>query len=199
MDEYKPNSHKSRDKKIGKVVTGEVVTRKKSGVRKFADALIAEGVDDIRSYIIREIIAPKAKDMISSTIRHIADGISEGVDKLLYGENSRNDNSDSRPYASYYNGARKARTVTYRDSGFRSDEFEFRSRGDAEMVLRDLKENLSMYHVVSVADFYSLTVGDEYATATDNNYGWTDLRDAKIRQVRGGYILDLPKLVYLDD
>ena len=189
MDDYPSNSHKSREKKIEKVVTGEVVKRKKSGIRKFADALISDGIDNIRDYIIHEIVMPKVKEMIS-----------EGVEKLLYGDSSRRYSStDNRPYGSYYDKDRKAKTVTYRDSTFRSDEFIFRTRGDAEMVLRDLKENLSCYQMVSLADFYSLTIGDEYATTTDNNYGWTDLKNAKIRQVRGGYILDLPKPSYIGD
>ena len=201
MADYESNSHKSREKKnVGKVVTGEVVTRKKNGLQKFADNLISDGIENVRDYVIREIIAPKAKDMFSETVHRITEGIAEGVDKLLYGESDHYRSSgQARPYGSYYGNRGTAQTVTYRSSTFHSEDFIFRSRGDAEMVLRELKENLSYYNVVSVADFKSLVQGDTYATYTDNNYGWTSLRDAKIRQVHGGYILELPKSVYLGD
>lgn len=200
MDKYPTNSHKSREKKVEKVVTGEVVTRKKNGLQKFADALISDGIDNVRDYVLREIIAPKAKDMISETVRRITEGISEGVDGLLYGESDRYRSSgQARPYASCYDNRRTAQTVTYRSAAFHSEDFIFRRRGDAEMVLRELKENLSHYEVVSVADFKSLVQGDTYTAHTDNNYGWANLRDAKIRQVHGGYIVELPKPVYLGD
>lgn len=200
MDEYPTNSHKSREKKVEKVVTGEVVTRKKNGLQKFADNLISDSIDNVRDYVIREIIAPKAKDMISDTVRRITEGISDGVDKLLYGESDRYRSSGQvRPYGSYYDSRESAQTVTYRSAAFHSEDFIFRRRGDAEIVLRELKENLSHYQVVSVADFKSLVQGDTYASHTDNNYGWLNLRDAKIRQVRGGYILVLPKPDYLGD
>ncbi len=50
---------------------------------------------------------------------------------------------------------------------------------------------IEKYETVSVADLYEL-LGVE-ASYTDEKWGWVDLRDAGIRRVRDGYLLDLPK------
>ena len=60
MNEYKGNSHKSKEeasnkevmpvKKVERVATGK--TRKKNEVRKFADAFISEDVHSVKDYII---------------------------------------------------------------------------------------------------------------------------------------------------
>ena len=208
-DQYKPNSHKYRheeqkrqnlppEKKAKKVVTGEVTTVKKSGIQKFAESLIADGIDNIQDYIVKEVIIPKAKEMVCGIADNIGDGFKNAVHKLVYGEDYRS-NNQTRPYGSYYGNNNRAQTVSYRDHSFRYDDFVFRNRGDAEATLDELRENLSNYPTTSIADFYSCIDRDELATNLDNNYGWTDLRDAKIVPTRGGYILKLPKPVYLGD
>ena len=52
------------------------------------------------------------------------------------------------------------------------------------------------YGQVTVADLYDL-VGIS-GSFTDNNYGWTDMREASVRRVRDGYILSLPRPRQLD-
>ncbi len=98
MDEYKPNSHKYREeqaKKPKKVVTGEVVTVKKSGLQKFAESLIADGIDNIQDFIIKEVIVPKAKEMVCGIVDNVADGIKNGVHKLVYNDDSPNHGSNN--------------------------------------------------------------------------------------------------------
>ena len=50
--------------------------------------------------------------------------------------------------------------------------------------------------VASIADLYSF-VG-EAGDPCDNDYGWTDLRNAKVIRVHNGYKLKLPKAINLD-
>ena len=60
MEEYKPNSHKSKEeqqtappeKKVEKVVSGSVKSRKKSEIQKFADVFIQEDAQKVKSYIL---------------------------------------------------------------------------------------------------------------------------------------------------
>lgn len=47
------------------------------------------------------------------------------------------------------------------------------------------------YGVVTVGDLYSLA--DIFKTYTDENWGWRDLRSARVIRAHSGYILDLPK------
>ena len=49
MEEFKPNSHKSKDdaddrKKLDKVVKGEVITKKKSSSKKLAETLALNSI-----------------------------------------------------------------------------------------------------------------------------------------------------------
>ena len=51
------------------------------------------------------------------------------------------------------------------------------------------------YSFVRVADLYDL-VGVT-GLFTDNNYGWTNIRNAKIVRVRDGYKIDMPRALPL--
>ena len=58
MEEYRPNSHKSKetqkegvappDKKVEKVISGSAKPKKKGEMQKFADVFISEDVGNIR-------------------------------------------------------------------------------------------------------------------------------------------------------
>ena len=62
MEEYKPNSHKSKEeqknlvpeKRVEKVISGTVKSKKKSEMQKFADVFISEDVNNVKSYIVME-------------------------------------------------------------------------------------------------------------------------------------------------
>ena len=203
MDEYKPNSHKYREeqaKKSKKVITDEVVAVKKSGIQRFAESLIADGIDNIQDYIVKEVVIPKAKEMVCGIADNVADGFKNCIHKLVYGDDSENHGSNNHVhYGSYYENRSSARTVSYRETSFQFESFIFSSRGDAEATLAELRDNIAQFKMTSVADFYSCVGQDDLARDIDNNYVWTDLRNAKVQMTRGGYILKLPKPVYLDD
>ena len=72
MEDYKPNSNKykeeqklvERDKKVEKVVTGKVITKKKSGLSKLTNEFISEDAHSVGSYIIKDVVIPAAKKLI---------------------------------------------------------------------------------------------------------------------------------------
>ena len=73
MEEYKTNSDKSRqeaqsEKKIEAVITGTAKTRKKGEMQKFADVFIAEDANNVKSYILMEVIIPAVKKAISDIV-----------------------------------------------------------------------------------------------------------------------------------
>lgn len=196
-EEYKSNSYKSKEKemvedkkKVDKVVRGKVKTKKKSGVTKFADVFISEDIANVKSYIVGEVLVPAMKKALS-------DIITNGIDMLLYGESGvskRNSRSSKVSYTKYYNDERSpSRSVK---SNYNYDDIIIDSRGEAEEVLTRMDELIYSYGMVSVADFYDLVgVTSRY---TDNNYGWTDIRSARVIHVRDGYIIKLPRAVPLD-
>lgn len=189
--DYKPNSHKYKEeqknaserKKVEKVVTGKVKTKKKSEIRKFKDAFVPE---DILPNIISNVLIPASKKMIFDV-----------VDTLLFGDTRKQDRfsgSSYIPYRSYsYSSSDKRdnRSETRLRSGYYQDDIIVENRGEAEEVLERMDELLDTYGVVSVADLYDL-VGKP-TKYTDNKYGWTNLRNAEPIRIGDGYLLRLPK------
>ena len=79
MEKYKSNSHKSRErakaelpeKKVEKIVSGSVKTKKKSGINKLAGIFVPEDVDNVKSYIFEDIIVPAVKDIILDAVKAV--------------------------------------------------------------------------------------------------------------------------------
>lgn len=201
MEEYKPNSDKAREeqqteKKVEAVITGTAKTRKKGEMKKFADVFIAEDANNVKSYILMEVIIPAVKKAIS-------DIVTTGIDMILYGEagKSRKNGSASKvSYRNYYEreGERtRAGSGISRRNTFDYDEVVFDTRGDAEAVLDAMNDIISQYGTVSVSDFYDLArvANDNY---TMNRYGWTNIGGATAVRVRDGYVLKLPRAIPLN-
>jgi len=54
-----------------------------------------------------------------------------------------------------------------------------------------MEELLDRFEVVSVADLFDMAgISCNY---TDNKYGWSDLKGAKVERVSDGYVIRLPR------
>lgn len=208
--DYNPNSNRflTKDKpteeenlgkkKVDKVVSGSVKTKKKSSISKFADTFIEEDKDTVVGYLLSEVLIPSFKKMVSDTIK-------TGIDKMLYGdaEVSRSNSPASKiSYSKYYNDKSSySRSSSTAPVANRRDTYEYNNivletRGDAEAVLMGMDDIIAKYEIVSVADLYDLVgIAGSY---TDYKYGWTDIRSARIERVRDGYIIRMPKALPLD-
>lgn len=198
MEDYKPNSHRSKEevnnppaekKEIKPVVKGKVV-KKKNNVRKLTDVFVSEDVQNVKSYILMDVLVPAIKKAIS-------DIVTNGIDMMLYGESGRTKKRSSSDYVSYnrYYDRRDRDERYVTKSRYSYDDIIFESRAEAEEVLDRMSEIIDTYGAVSVADLYDLV--DVSGTYTDNNYGWDNLRNAEAVRVRDGYILKLPKIIAL--
>lgn len=197
MENYKTNSDKSRqvkqEKKVEAVITGTAKTRKKGEIRKFADVFIAEDANNVKSYVLMEVIVPAVKKAIS-------DIITTGIDMILYGEAGRSKKNTSASKVSYRNYYDRE-SDRYRAGSVRNapdyDDILFATRGDAEAVLDAMYDIISQYGTVSVSDLYELArvPNDNF---TMNRYGWTNLGGATPVRVRDGYILKLPRAIPLN-
>lgn len=200
MDEYKPNSNRSKEQtknneehKVEKVITGPVTIRKKSGFDKLKSEFISDDAKNIKSYVFGEVLIPAIKKAIS-------DIVTDGIDILLYGESrkgSRKTIADRVSYKSYYTGYSEPRDRgVSRLSGYSYDDVILNSRGEAEDVLMRMDELMDTYGLVRVADLYDLVgITGNY---TDNKYGWTNIRNAEIVRVRDGYMIKMPRAVPID-
>lgn len=196
MEEYKPNSHRSKEeaatpkeKKVEKVVHGAVKTRKKSGLEKAKGLFISDDAANLKSYVLMDVLIPAFKKAIS-------DIVTNGIEMILYGEASRsrrNSPAGSVSYRNFYDrrdSDRRQLNSPVR-TGYSVDDVVLETRGEVEDVLARMDELIEMYGVVSVADLYDLIgVTGNY---TDNKYGWTNIRNAEPIRVRDGYLLKLPK------
>lgn len=191
MEEYKSNSHASKNKEtvekkdVKPVVNGGVKTKKKSELRKFADVFISEDVENVKNYIFNEVLIPGIKDLAINTLS-----------MMLWGEAGRgrrsNSNGSRMSYQNYYNkGKSERRENNSARTRFDYNDIIFETRGDAELVLSELDELMDSYEMVSIQDLYSAAGLD--CPYTYNNYGWTNIRSAAVIRVNDGYMIKLPK------
>ena len=145
MAEYPNNSYNARekkpegsgppDKKLEKVVSGGTKTRKKSEVKKFANIFVPEDVENVKSYILIDVIVPGIKNAIA-----------DAVSIMLFGEagrlGGRNNKGSRASYQRYYDDRRDDRRDYGRPraaAGFEYDDIVFETRGDADLVLDQLE------------------------------------------------------------
>lgn len=197
MDEFKPNSHKSKEENqlpentTKKVITGKARVKKKNGLMKFADSMISEDAANVKSYILMDVLMPAIK-------KAVVDIVTDGINMILYGEtsiSSKKSSGSKVSYRKFYEDDRRdLRSEQKRRYDY--DEVIFDSRRDAEEVLASMEDLVDRYKVVSVMDFYELA--DQKSVYTDRYYGWTNLRSAEVIRVGDGYTIKLPKPLPID-
>lgn len=201
LDQYKPNSNKYKEeqalvnkeeKKIEKVVTGKVITKKEGFFSKMFRGLISEDAKDVKSYVFGDVLIPAIKKAIS-------DIVSDGIDIILYGESSgkkRRTPAERVSYRSYYDRNSDYRRPSPIYSDYSYDNIILETRGEAEEVLARMDELIDTYKLVSVADLKDLVgITGNY---TDNRYGWTSIRSAEVVRVRDGYTIKMPRPMPID-
>lgn len=204
MEQFKPNSHKSKEavkteavpeKKVEKVVSGPVKTRRKSEFRKFTDVFMPDDVTSVKSYIMFDVLIPNIK-------KALHDIGSSALDVIFYGETGKSGSSPASrvSYRSYYDSKNSGRTnyssTVNTRPGYSYDDVVLESRGEAEEVLSRMDDLVATYGMVSIADMYDLVgITGNY---TDNKYGWTNIRNAQVVRIRDGYAIKMPKPTPLD-
>lgn len=221
MDETKfpPNSRTGRienkaapepEKKprVESVVTGKVIHRKTPLGKRFKELFVGGDASSVANYILFEVLLPAARDAIS-------DAVSQGVDRMIYGESRRPSRPGYRPggssnYTPYNRYSSPGSNPPWRADRGHGDRPEDRrnvsrrarsthdfgelvlpTRGEAEEVLDGLYSLLSQYEQATVSDFYDLCgITPEF---TDEKYGWTSLEGSRASRTRDGWVLDLPK------
>lgn len=193
MEEYKSNSHKSRERereKLEPVVTKSAKTKKKNELQKMFDILLPDGIEGFKQHLIFDVILPNVRDAFFDIVK-----------ETLYrdgGPKKDRRPSERNSYDRYYKEKNASRSGTHKSkSRYSYDDVVFDDRADAEEVLDGMIDYLKTYDFVSVADMYELSgIESDY---TDNKFGWDDLRTAKIiRERDGDYYIRLPRPVPID-
>lgn len=171
------------------VVKGSVTTRKKSAARKVADIFIQDDLENVKQYIVTDVIIPGIKDTIMNVMSMFFYGDTRG------GNRHYNNSPVSKiSYRSYFDttpaSQTKPRSVKT-NTGFEYDELVFETRSDAQLVLDAMEDAIGRYGVVSVFDMYDIS--GRVPPHSYKNYGWTTIAGARISSVNGGYIIDMPR------
>lgn len=208
MENFPGNSKKvvgdKPEKNITKVITGEVVIRKKSVGRKFKELFFGGDFKTAARHIGANVLLPAFRNLMFETMI-------EGGKQVIYGDRGRGPSRREPEYRSRvsYNTIagpmqrgpiRDPREPAYlphqppymaKSNRYAFDEIIFPTRDECELVLEQMIEVINNFGFVSVADFYAML--EQPAPWTDNDYGWTYLNNVQIRQVREGHVIDLPQ------
>lgn len=197
MKEYTPgNKNTSVEKKATKIVKGPVKTKQKSELSKVASTFIAEDVSSVKDYIVWDVLIPAAKNTI-------LDIIIDSANMFFGGSKSRKSNSNGGnynkvAYNSRFIGSENSRPADRSRPIMRYSMLDITvdNRGEAEAVIRQLRDMLAEYGEVSVGDLYDIVgISNDF---TDYKYGWVNLESARAVRTRDGYLLDLPKVIPLN-
>lgn len=203
MQDYKPNSHRFREeqkslapvekKKVEKVVKGSVKTKKKGSISKLSDVLISEDANNVKSYILMDVLVPTVK-------KAIVDIVTDAVNMVFLGGTGRSKTTSSSNYISYNRLAeprdRYNSSAPRAGSRFDYENIVFTSRVDAEAIIEQMNDIISSYGFVTVADLYDMA--DLSHPYTSNDYGWTSIVSAAVIHVRDGWVIKLPKARPID-
>ena len=197
---YPPNSKTQKSNtekpKLEKIVSSEVKMQKKSIFKRLSGSISTETHDTIGGYIVKEVLVPYAKDVIYDTIVNT-------VSMALYsnpragGRRSGRASTNRDGYIQYgsfssSNSSSQQKAVERpRGERINVDNVIFGMSAEAHEVLDAMCDRLEHYGTVTVLDLCDL-IG---VTSSPNAmyYGWTDISEARVRQINEGWLLDLPR------
>lgn len=188
------------------VVTGTVVRRKKSPIKKFTEMMFGD-TKGIGSAVVMEILLPAMRDMVFEAGK-------DAMERTLYpdarGSGYRRGIS-SNGHVNYraMSGGLVAKAVSLHQdarqplsrrarSTHNFDEIVLASRREGEDVLAQMFGVVERFEVVTVADLYEMVKLD--TSYVDRKFGWNAalLASAGVSRVKEGYLLDLPRPAELD-
>lgn len=198
--DYQDNSNKNKaktvkpkeDKVVERVISTDVKQRPPSIGRKFKTLFFGGEFSGALRYVAADVLLPAARNLLVDTA-------TKGVERLVYGESSSQrrrpiDYSSRVRYNSPFMRPDRPRLPDQppfsRSPRRETNHLVLASREEAELVLERMLDILDNYDVASVADLYELT--GLPSASIDHKWGWSYLKNAEIRQVRDGYMLDLP-------
>lgn len=204
-DKYRREKAAEQTKEIRKVEAKGVRVKKRGLGTRLIDTFIKEKPEEVRKYVVKEVIVPAIMDTIYDSIMSAL-----GMTFYQKADRRRSSGGGSGLGSKFTNysaistpSIRKERTPAYGGSKGTLKSFDnlvFDSKGEAEDVRDSMIEALDRYGYLTVLEFYDIAqvTVDNF---TDNNWGWK--RDS-IGQMKilgdsaNGYYINLPRCEPLD-
>ena len=186
----------SRNKHLEKVTSSATSIKKTSIGKRILGLFLSEDAEEIKRYLKDDLIIPSIKTGILSALEMIFFHRTSGYGSWRPYDYSK----QSQRQTNYsYGSGRWSNTVQAGENrpangGVKS--ILYRTRSDAEAVLRILYEQIDMYGEVSVMQFYDAS--DIDSQFPDAKWGWTDLSSARIYPIPGGFTIQMPKPIYFE-
>lgn len=187
---------KPRPERLKKVTSSETMEKKPSIGKRVLALFISEDAQEIKRYLRDDLIIPSIKTGILTALEmiffhrtsgyggwHPLDYSKPAQRPTIYSYSSQNNKG-------YVNAGenRTAAGVT--------KTIVYKTRMDAEAVLRAIDEQIVTYGEASVMQFYDLS--DVDSQFTDAKWGWKDISTARIYPCPGGFTIQMPKSILLD-
>lgn len=192
----------SEPKQVKKVVSGKVSQRPKSLGKRFKDMFVSDS-SNFAEHVVENVVVPMVKDMALSIATQMVDGFRQGVEEMLFGPDGKERRQRStsygtgRPVVNYTrysstSSVRRSSSDRERDRPARGEairrsnrvkEIIVETREDGDAVLEELDaiiDNPNVGHC-TVGDFYAAC--GESTRSTDEEWGWTDLSQARVRKL----------------
>lgn len=200
LDNLKGNSFKEREAAEEKkeetvnksVVKGETKIRKKTELEKVADTFLAEDRAKAWEHIINDLLVPAVNNFIVDTIAVL-------LKVKITPDQNRSRTIDSVSYRSYdkqYDRRREPVQAPRSANSFGDVILSYRD--DAEAVLDRMADAITCQGYASIANLYEFSGQSDCIRYTYYDYGWTDIRDARVDMLpNGDWIIRMPPAVYI--
>lgn len=182
---------------LEKMVSAEVKVQKEGLGKKFAKAFFSEDIRDVKKYVVYDLVIPGVKRAFLATMERLLFSGTGGYGFWGGGPTNYNKQYQQSQTRVTYNSSSygPAPTPNVIDTNG-VKQITYRTRADAENVLRELLMRIDSYGEVSLSQYYELC-GISYQFV-DEKWGWKDLRTTRLYPVAGGYCLSLPAPILLD-
>jgi hypothetical protein len=202
MTDVPPNSHSSKGDlpseiptrpEIRKIIDGEAIKRKNGLGTRLRNAFIADSMDVVGDYVMKEVVLPRLRQMAVDSINAAAERTFLGGPVIsASGRESRGRSVYGREgRASKYRGHRgpvqQPSVATVAGSRY---NYIINTHAEVVRVVDIMSELCRIDGYVRAGDYLEL-IG-EPITPQDWQWGWTSMGQVRIRQTRDGWTIDFP-------
>lgn len=188
-----PDSSKKRLTKVTKSATME---KKPSIGKRLLGVFVSEDVEEIKRYLKDDLIIPSIKTGIISALEMIFFHRTSGYGYWRPTDYSKPHNQRPTTYSYSQQSYGYVNAGQNRPIGGGLKNIVYKTRFDAEAVLRALDEQILAYGEATVMQYYDAS--DIDSQFPDAKWGWKDISQAKIYPCPGGFTIQMPKTMYLE-